>query len=273
MDRTQKENSEDEKLSKLKNRLSYLGTLMEGLEKRAKALRSASRMKNVLTFAMSEHNIGITGEVWDSDPWLLGVSNGVIDLRTGQLREGYPIDYIRSVSPTKWTGLNTPCPRFEKFLQEIFEVLPEAQLHKLTNNTYHDLPKEEQEQITEEHRNKLIGFLKRLFGYSMTGLVIEHIFPILCGEEGRNGKDTLFTLLKFVLGSAIANAISNDVFLNADKGRAAGSATHTHQLKSSTVYDEVQSHRRRQRCTISAPQVSNISPLVVLLSSLEQTSS
>ncbi len=158
-------------------------------------------MKNVLTFAMSEHNIGITGEIWDADRWLLGIKNGVIDLRTGQLRDGYPIDYIRSVSPTEWTGLNALCPRFEKFLQEIFEDKPEDQ------------------------RQGLIAFLQRLLGYSITGLVSEHIFPIFYGEEGRNGKDTLFTLLKFVLSTAIANAVSNDVLLSADKGRAAGAAT------------------------------------------------
>jgi len=194
-------NKEDKKLPKLNERLKYLGDLMEALEKRARALRGANRMKNVLTFAMSEHNIGITGEIWDTDPYLIGVSNGVINLRTGQLRDGYPIDYIRSVSSTEWKGLNEPCPIFERFQQEIFEDKPEDQ------------------------RQELIGFLQRLFGYAITGLVTEHIFPLFYGEEGRNGKDTLFTLLKYVLGSAIANAISNDVFLSADKGRSAGSAT------------------------------------------------
>lgn len=225
VEQRQKENKEDEKLIKLNARLAYLGGLMEALEKRAKALRGANRMKNALTFAMSEHNIGVTGEIWDSDPWLLGVKNGVIDLRTGECRDGYPIDYIRSVSPTEWTGLNTPCPRFEKFLQEIFEVLPEAQLQNLTEGKFHNLPKEEQEHITAEHRKKLIDFLQRLLGYAIAGLSTEAIFPLFYGEEGRNGKDTLFKVLKFVLGIAIADAISNDVFLSTDRGRAAGAAT------------------------------------------------
>jgi len=197
----QKENSEDSKIIKLKSKLGRLEALMSELEKRARALRGANRMKNVLTFAMSEHSIGITGEIWDSDPWLLGVPNGVINLHTGELRDGYPIDYIRSVSPTEWRGLNAQCPRTERFLQEIFADRP------------------------ENARQDLISFLKRLFGYATTGLVSEHIFPIFYGEEGRNGKDTLFKLLRFVLGTAIANAVSNDVLLSADKGRAAGAAT------------------------------------------------
>lgn len=221
----EKESGAEGKIIKLKTKLGYLEALMGELEKRARSLRAAKRMNNVLTFAMSEHNVGITGDIWDSDPWLLGVKNGVVDLRTGECRDGYPIDYIRSVSPTMWTGINTPCLRFERFLQEIFEVLPEAQLQKLTDGKYNELPKEEQENITEKHRKKLIGFLQRLFGYSIAGLSTEAIFPLLYGEEGRNGKDTLFTILKTVLGLAIANAISNDVFISADKGRAAGSAT------------------------------------------------
>lgn len=226
IERLQKENGKDDsKVVKLKTELARLNIFMEDLERRAKALRAAKRMNNVLTFAMSEHNIGITGEIWDSDPWLLGVKNGVVDLRTGECRDGYPIDYIRSVSPTEWTGLDTPCPRFAKFLQEIFEVLPEAQLQNLTECKYQDLQKEEQEHFVAEHRKKLIDFLQRLLGYAIAGLSTEAIFPLLYGEEGRNGKDTLFKVLKFVLGIAIADAISNDVFLSTDRGRAAGAAT------------------------------------------------
>jgi len=44
----------------------------------------------------------------DTNPWLLAVSNGVLDLRTGLCREGEPSDYIRTVSPTEWTGIETP---------------------------------------------------------------------------------------------------------------------------------------------------------------------
>ena len=30
------------------------------------------------------------GDNWDTDPWLLCVENGVVDLRTGTLRNGMP---------------------------------------------------------------------------------------------------------------------------------------------------------------------------------------
>jgi putative DNA primase/helicase len=225
VERLQKEDKNNEYLSKLNDQLKYLAVLMDELEKRARALRSATRMKNVLMFGMSEHNIGITSGMWDTDPWLLGVANGVVNLKTGKLRDGQPTDYIRSVSPTEWHGLDAPCPRFEQFLQEILELLPAAQLAKLTNGEFHQLPEDEQKEIVDEHRDLLIQFLQRLLGYAVAGLSTEAIFPLLYGEEGRNGKDTLFKVLKFVLGLSIADAISNDVFLSTDRGRAAGAAT------------------------------------------------
>jgi putative DNA primase/helicase len=51
-----------------------------------------------------------------------------------------------------------------------------------------------------------------------------HIFPILYGAEGRNGKDTLLGTLKAVLGSHVG-AVSKDVFIAQGKKHAAGAAT------------------------------------------------
>jgi putative DNA primase/helicase len=180
----------------LEKQAKALATTMETLRTRARGLRSAKRMHNVLIFAQSE--VGITSEMWDTQPWLLGTPNGVIDLRTGELRPGRPEEYIRTIVPTEWTGLHTPCTRFERFLQEIFEE--------------------------KADREELIAFLQRLLGYGITGFTTHHLFPILYGKEGRNGKDTLLTLLKSVLGN-IVGAVSNDVFVAQDKMRAAGAAT------------------------------------------------
>jgi putative DNA primase/helicase len=178
---------------------------MESLRKRAYNLRSSKRCKNVLDFAMSEAGIGVTGGIWDNDPFLLGVTNGVVDLRTGDLRDGYPIDYIRTIAQVPWTGLDTLCPRFDGFMQEIFEDRP----------TKEDPGKS---------RIDLIEFLQRLFGFAITGLSSEAVFPLFWGKDGRNGKDTLFSLFKRILGNLVG-AVSNDVFLSGGKGRTAGAAT------------------------------------------------
>jgi putative DNA primase/helicase len=73
-------------------------------------------------------------------------------------------------------------------------------------------------------REMLIAFLQRLLGYAITGATTEHIFPILYGEEGRNGKDTLLSTLESVLGPLVG-AVSNDVFIASDRLRSGGAAT------------------------------------------------
>jgi putative DNA primase/helicase len=73
-------------------------------------------------------------------------------------------------------------------------------------------------------REVLIAFLQRLLGYGITGATTDHIFPILYGEEGRNGKDTLLGTLEAVLGP-LAGAVSNDVFIAQDRLRSSGAAT------------------------------------------------
>jgi putative DNA primase/helicase len=163
--------------------------LTDLLIKRSYQLRTLKRVNSVLGFAKGI--LGITGEEWDKNPWLLAVANGVIDLQQGKLRPGQPGDYIRTVSPTIWRGINEPAPRFEQFIGEIFD------------------------------NNQQIGaFVQRLLGYGITGLVIEHIFPVLWGEKGRNGKDTLLETLKRVLGP-LADTVSTDVLLATNsKGNA-----------------------------------------------------
>lgn len=190
-----------EEADRLKSKRKDLETQMKALNERAKALRGAKRCMNVLnTFATSDDRITVTSEQWDSNPWLLGTQNGVINLKTGKCRDGRPEDFIRTVVPTTWKGLTEQCPRFLQFLEEIFQDrLPST-------------------------RVELIAFLKRLFGCAITGRTDEHIFPIFYGAEGRNGKDSLLAILKFVLGP-LAGAISNDVLVASDKGRSGGTAS------------------------------------------------
>ncbi len=153
---------------------------------RAKGLKTLRRAQAVLTYAQAY--LSITSREWDPTPWLLGTREGVLDLKTGELRDGRPEEYIRTIIPTTWRGLDEPAPRFEQYLREIFADRPEVE------------------------RDELIAFLQRALGYGITGHVTEHIFLMLYGEEGRNGKDTLMTRLQRVLGT-IVGAVSNDVIL------------------------------------------------------------
>lgn len=184
------EDSESEQAKKLKR-------LIRELYARAHILKTVTRVKNTLFYASSF--LPITADKWDMHKWLLGTPDGVIDLQTGTLRPGAPDDYIRTIIPTRWRGLNEPCPRFERFLQEIFE------------------------DRNEQERQELIAFLHRALGYGITGNVTEHLFLLLFGDEGRNGKDTLMTTLKKVLRDVVG-AVPTDVLIGATKFSAPGAA-------------------------------------------------
>lgn len=106
----------------------------------------------------------------DRHPLLLACKSGVIDLRTGNLMPGRPDQFLTMVAPVEWKDLKTPASLWEKTLLEIFD-----------------------------NAQDLVEFLQRLFGYSLTGLVSEAIFPILWGK-GRNGKTLLLEVIKQVMG-------------------------------------------------------------------------
>ena len=165
-------------------------------KKRARQLHTLQRTLNVLQFATSSPHLSIANERWDTDPWLLGTPNGVVDLTSGSFRKGQPDDYIRTIVSAQWTGIESSCPRFERFLSEIFD--------------------------DHLHKEALIGYLQRLLGYAITGLSRQAVLPILYGEEGRNGKSTLIRHLGQVLGP-VAGTISNDALID-NRGRTPGSA-------------------------------------------------
>ena len=167
--------------------------LEKKLLKRVSELQFLHRKKNILYLAVQgSDSLGITGKEWDLNPWLLACKTGVINLKTGEVRPGQPEDYIKTVVPTEWKGLDEQAPRWESFLSEILE---------------------EEEEI--------VAYIHRLFGYSITGVTQDHVIAILWGQHGRNGKGTLLETLSFVLGP-IVGPILSDMLLS--DGRAKSSA-------------------------------------------------
>lgn len=161
--------------------------------KGANSLRYKNKISNVLAEATAVPTLALTGDEWDKDPWLLGVGNGVVDLRTGELRDGKPKDYIRTYTETDWQQ-DADAPRWDTFLQEIF-----------AGDT------------------DLVNFMQRLLGYGITGQQHEHKLPILWGG-GRNGKDTLLKAIKDTLG-AHARAVSAKIMIASRRDASPGSAT------------------------------------------------
>lgn len=175
------------------------------MTKRAGSLRRRNSISNVLARAESQPNIALTGEEWDANPWLLGVANGVVDLRDGSFSAGNPRHYIRKAAPTPWLGMDTPAPRWERFLSEIFAG-----------------------------DEDLINFVQRLLGYGITGLAIEHIFPVLWGD-GRNGKGTLLETIGAVLGNDLASPTEASTLMMASRGGGGGPQPFVYALRGTRI--------------------------------------
>jgi putative DNA primase/helicase len=131
---------------------------------------SKARLEATLALAQAEQPISDAGKNWDTDPWLLGVPNGVIDLHTGDLRDGKPADRITRCTNVPFDPKAT-CPRWEKFLNEIFNG-----------------------------DSDLIKFIHRAVGYSLTGSIAEQVM-FVCYGTGANGKSVFFTVLRDVLAA------------------------------------------------------------------------
>jgi len=107
--------------------------------------KSNTRINNMLSSSNSDPRVVVGVEKWDSDVNLLGVQNGVIDLKTGELLKGQPNLYITRRAPVAYNpGLRNP--RWEQFIdfatggdKELQNWLQKAVGYTLTGNNNHDL--------------------------------------------------------------------------------------------------------------------------------------
>jgi P4 family phage/plasmid primase-like protien len=111
---------------------------------------------------------------FDSDPFLLGVTNGTVDLRTGELKPGRQDDMIATHVPVKYDP-EAKAPRFQEYLAE---SIPDPEVR---------------------------AYLQRVMGYSITGMTIEQVMFIHHGETN-NGKSVLMDVLGEVLGEYAGGA-------------------------------------------------------------------
>jgi putative DNA primase/helicase len=130
---------------------------------------SRTRLENMLALSKNIEPISDAGDEWDADPWLLGVSNGVVDLRTGALRDGVPADRITMSTRANYdpTAL---CPEWDEMIARVFSKDAE-----------------------------LILYVQCALGYSITGVTREQCFFLNTGG-GSNGKGTTLNIVAYVMG-------------------------------------------------------------------------
>src|SRR6516165_5444284 len=142
---------------------------------------------NVEKFARADRAFAVTSDIWDSDGYLLGTPAGSVDLRTGELREAQPDDFITkatAVAPAE----TADCPRWMQFL------------HEATNGD-----------------QGLIDFLQQFAGYALTGDIKQHALLFVYGDGG-NGKGVFLNTIANVMADyAVAAAMETFVSSSTDK--------------------------------------------------------
>ena len=168
-----------------KEKAKSLRAKQDRIYKRIWHLRGSECRRKCREFAHSNptNAIAVNGAEFDTNPWVFACKNGVINLRTGKIRPGRPDDYITKASPVEYIDCEQPAPTWERFLQE-----------------------------THKGDDPLVAYIRRLFGYGMTGLTIEHVMPILWGQ-GRNGKGTMVETISHVMGP-MAAPIQSEMLLD-----------------------------------------------------------
>jgi putative DNA primase/helicase len=132
-----------------------------------KELASAKTVAAVERLARSDRRLAATVDQWDADLWLLNTPDGMIDLRTGIMREHRAEDLITritNVAPSKRAS-----PLWHAFLDTV---------------TGGD--------------KALQQYLQRVCGYALTGSTREHALFFLWGT-GANGKGTFINAVTGVL--------------------------------------------------------------------------
>jgi len=133
--------------------------------------KSEARLKSAISNANSDPRIRVDVEKWDQDPYLIGVTNGVVDLRTGELLQGRPDLYITKRAPVAYTRGMTNM-RWQQFLDFATDGDKEFQ-----------------------------DWIQRAAGYSLTGLSRYDILFLVYGPAG-SGKNTLVEAIVKCLGSS-----------------------------------------------------------------------
>lgn len=144
--------------------------LSKGQKQRVRNITSKANFAgNVERYARADRSLVATQAIWDRDPFLLATPEGTVELRTGELREARPQDYITKIA-TVAPAQRADCPTWDKFLQD----------------------------ATSGDKD-LIKFLQVVCGYAMTGDTSEHLLVFIYGPGG-NGKSVFLNIIGGLLG-------------------------------------------------------------------------
>jgi len=143
------------------------------------AITSESRTRQRDMITLAESHLPVAQDQLDTDPWLLNVQNGILDLRIGKLLPHRREQMITKICPVAYR--DTTSEIWESFLKR---VLPDPEVR---------------------------AFVQRAVGYSLTGDCGEEVLFFLYGT-GRNGKSKFIEAIQYVMDD-YASTTRPEVFM------------------------------------------------------------
>ena len=147
---------------------------------------SEPRLNAMISLSRSDPSVVVSQDSLDCEPYLLGVLNGVLDLRTGKLIPAAPEQRITKQASVSYDRAATA----ENWL---------AFLHKVCSGN-----------------RPQVAYLRRAIGYTLTGCIGEQVLFFLHGN-GQNGKSALTETLAHILGDYSATAPSSMLMKTRDE--------------------------------------------------------
>lgn len=142
----------------------------------AKQSQQRRRIDDMIALASTDHATVVMASDLDSNPMLLNVRNGTLDLRTGDLGAHEPTDLITKLAPVAYDE-KAECPKWQQFL------------HRVLNGN-----------------EELIAAMQQYVGACLAGNQAHVLF--VCYGNGANGKTTFLETILAMLGDYAQKAPS-----------------------------------------------------------------
>ena len=165
--------------------------MQKAFRKHIKKTRSQTGRKNMI--AGVSHFMPVLPEQLDRDRTIIGMKNGVLDLKTGELKPHDSKYFLTKQIPFAYLAEAPRPERWLKFLDEI-----------LLND------------------KELIRYIQKAVGYSLTGSNAEQCAFFLHGT-GNNGKSIFLEVLRYIFGDYASNIQAETIMIQQKSSNSASS--------------------------------------------------
>lgn len=165
--------------------------MQKAFKKHIKKTRSQNARKNMV--AGAAHFMPVLPEQLDRDRTIIGVKNGVLDLKTGELKPHDSKYFLTKQIPFAYHQNAEKPEKWLKFLDEIF--------------------------LSDK---ELIRYVQKAVGYSLSGSNAEQCAFFLHGT-GNNGKSLFLEILRYIFGDYASNIQADTVMMQNKAGNSASS--------------------------------------------------